>query len=38
MNVPCSGFGQKAGLVATTVVMAMAGLVPYLVFRHRDWL
>jgi ABC-type phosphate transport system permease subunit len=37
MSVPCSGFGQKAGLVAATVVMAMAGLVLYLVFRHRDW-
>jgi magnesium transporter len=38
MNVPYPGFGQQAGLVAATAVIVVAGLVLYLVFRHRDWL
>jgi magnesium transporter len=38
MNVPYPGFGEKAGFAVATAVIALTGLVLYLVFRHRDWL
>jgi hypothetical protein len=38
MNVPYPGFGEKVGLAASIAAIALAGLVPYLVFKRKDWL
>jgi magnesium transporter len=38
MNVPYPGFGKKAGLAAAVGIIALAGLVLYLLFKHNDWL
>jgi magnesium transporter len=38
MNVPYPGFGEKVGLAVSTVSIILAGLVLYLVFKHKDWL
>jgi magnesium transporter len=38
MNVPYPGFGDTAGLAASVAVIALAGLVLYLVFKRKDWL
>jgi magnesium transporter len=38
MNVPYPGFGEKAGLAASITIIALTGLVLYLVFKHKDWL
>ena len=38
MNVPYPGFGEKAGLAASIAIIALAGLLLYLVFKRKDWL
>ena len=38
MNVPYPGFGRQSGLVASVVIMLVAGTALYVVFRRRDWL
>jgi magnesium transporter len=38
MNVPYPGFGEKAGLAASVAIIALTGLVLYLVFKRKDWL
>ena len=38
MNVPYPGFGDTAGLAASVAVIALTGLVLYLVFKRKDWL
>jgi magnesium transporter len=38
MNVPYPGFSRQAGLIASVVIMAIAGLVLYIVFKRKDWL
>jgi magnesium transporter len=38
MNVPYPGSGRTWGVVASTILMAVACLVLYRVFRRRDWL
>jgi magnesium transporter len=38
MNVPYPGFGEKAGVAASVAAIALAGLVLYLIFKHKDWL
>jgi magnesium transporter len=38
MNVPYPGFGEKAGLAASIATIASAGLLPYLIFKRKDWL
>jgi magnesium transporter len=38
MNVPYPGFGEKAGLAASIATIALAGLLPYLIFKRKDWL
>ena len=38
MNVPYSGFGEKAGLAASIATIALTGLVLYLIFKRKDWL
>jgi magnesium transporter len=38
MNVPYPGFGNKAGLAASVAIIALTGLVLYLVFKRKDWL
>jgi magnesium transporter len=38
MNVPYPGFGDRAGLAASVVTIALAALVLYLVFKRKDWL
>jgi Mg2+ and Co2+ transporter CorA len=37
MNVPSPGFGDKAGLAASAI-MVLAGLVLYVIFKRKDWL
>jgi hypothetical protein len=36
--VPYPGFGEKAGLAASTAIIALTGLVLYFVFKRKDWL
>ncbi len=38
MNVPYSGFGEKAGFAASTAAIALAELLLYLIFKRKDWL
>jgi magnesium transporter len=38
MNVPYPGFSRQAGFAASIAVMAVAGLVLYIIFRRKDWL
>jgi magnesium transporter len=38
MNVPYPGFSERIGFTASTVTLALAVLVLYLVFKRRDWL
>jgi magnesium transporter len=38
MNVPYPGLGRTWGFVASTVLMVVACIALYLVFRRRDWL
>jgi magnesium transporter len=38
MNVPYPGFGNRAGLAASVVTIAVAALVLYVVFKRKDWL
>ena len=38
MNVPYPGFGDKAGLAVAVAIIALAGVVLYAVFKHKDWL
>jgi magnesium transporter len=38
MNVPYPGFGNLAGLATAAAVMAVTGLVLYIVFKRKDWL
>ena len=38
MNVPYPGFGEKAGFAASIVTIVLTGLVPYLIFKRKDWL
>ncbi len=38
MNVPYPGFGRASGLLASAAVMAVSGLLLYLVFKRKDWL
>jgi hypothetical protein len=37
-NCSHPGFGDTAGLAASVAVIALAGLVLYLVFKRKDWL
>ncbi|MGH9116508.1 MAG: magnesium transporter CorA family protein [Acidimicrobiales bacterium] len=38
MNVPFPGFGAASGVVASSAIIAIAGVLLYLTFRWRDWL
>jgi magnesium transporter len=38
MNVPYPGFAQTGGFAASVAAMILAGLVLYLIFKHKDWL
>jgi magnesium transporter len=38
MNVPYPGFGRQVGLASSITIMAVAGLVLYIVFKRKDWL
>jgi magnesium transporter len=38
MNVPYPGFSRQAGFAAALAVMALAGLVLYVIFRRKGWL
>jgi magnesium transporter len=38
MNVPYPGSGKPLGVVAATVIMVLASLGLYAIFRRRDWL
>jgi magnesium transporter len=38
MNVPYPGFSDKAGFAASIAIMAVSGLVLYLIFKRKDWL
>jgi magnesium transporter len=38
MNVPYPGLGRTWGFIASTVLMVVACIALYLVFRRRDWL
>ena len=38
MNVPYPGFSRQVGFVVALAIMALAGLVLYLVFKRKDWL
>jgi Mg2+ and Co2+ transporter CorA len=38
MNVPCPGFSQRAGFVASVATVVVAGLVLYLIVTRKDWL
>lgn len=38
MNVPYPGFSRTAGLAASITIMAIAGLVLYIIFKRKDWL
>lgn len=38
MNVPYPGFGRSGGFIASLVVMIVAVLVLYQIFRRNDWL
>lgn len=38
MNVPYPGFSRQVGFAAALSVMAIAGIVLYIVFKRKDWL
>ncbi|HVB45492.1 MAG TPA: magnesium transporter CorA family protein [Streptosporangiaceae bacterium] len=38
MNVPYPGFGRAVGLEVSAVIMVVAALILYLVFKRKDWL
>ncbi|HEY5986641.1 MAG TPA: magnesium transporter CorA family protein, partial [Streptosporangiaceae bacterium] len=38
MNVPYPGFSRQSGFDASIILMALTGLVLYLIFKRRDWL
>jgi magnesium transporter len=38
MNVPYPGFGKAGGLDVAVVVMVVAAVALYVVFRRKDWL
>ena len=38
MNVPSPGFSRQDGFAASVALMAVAGLVLYIIFKRRDWL
>jgi magnesium transporter len=38
MNVPYPGFSRGDGFAASVALMAVAGLVLYIIFKRRDWL
>ena len=38
MNVPYPGFSRQDGFAASVALMAVAGLVLYIIFKRRDWL
>ncbi len=38
MNVPYPGFSRQVGFAASIAIMAIAGLVLYIIFKRKDWL
>jgi magnesium transporter len=38
MNVPYPGFSRTTGLIASTAIMVVAGVMLYVVFKRKDWL
>ncbi len=38
MNVPYPGFSRQAGFYASIAIMAVTGLVLYVIFKRRNWL
>ena len=38
MNVPYPGFSRQDGFAASVALMAIAGVVLYVIFKRRDWL
>jgi magnesium transporter len=38
MNVPYLGFGQRSGLAIATVIMIVAAITLWIVFKRKDWL
>ncbi len=38
MNVPYPGFSREAGFATSVAIMAVSGLVLYIIFKRRDWL
>jgi magnesium transporter len=38
MNVPYPAFGERVGFIVAMVIMVVAGVLLYWVFRRRDWL
>jgi magnesium transporter len=38
MNVPYPGFSRQDGFAASVALMAVAGVVLYVIFKRRDWL
>ena len=38
MNVPYPGFSRQAGFAASIVIMAVAALVLYIIFKRKEWL
>jgi magnesium transporter len=38
MNVPYPGFSRQAGFITSIVIMIIAGIVLYIIFKRKDWL
>jgi magnesium transporter len=38
MNVPYPGFSRQVGFATSITIMAVAGLVLYIIFKRKDWL
>ena len=38
MNVPYPGFSRQAGFATSIAIMAIAGLVLYIIFKRKEWL